>query len=146
MKLLILSCCGKKLDREVMAGRMYQNREHNLIREHELRIQEAGIEIAVLSAEYGLVGWTHLIKPYDRKMTPVRAAHLACRLAAWPNDKDLTEVFVQGGKLYRDCIKSAFDGVPVTELVGANRGNGDHFSALKRWINETTGGDFHAGS
>jgi hypothetical protein len=130
MKLLIISCCGKKLDRPAAAGELYQNREHNLVRAHQEELQAAGYQLAVLSAEYGLIAWDQVVEPYDRKMTERTAQHYSLRLMSQPWDQ-YEEVLVYGGKVYRDCIKRV---TPATEIVGANRGNGDHFSALKGLI------------
>ena len=46
-----------------------------------------------------------------------------------------TPIYIYGGKLYRDVLNRWFK--DTIELIGPNRGIGDHYSALKNFIEET---------
>ena len=44
------------------------------------------------------------------------------------------EIYIYGGKLYRDVLNSYFEN--TIELIGRNRGIGDHFSELLKFVHE----------
>lgn len=138
LDLIVVSCCAKKLAEPAPAGELYQSRVYSLLRDHATELDAAGVGLAVMSAEYGLITWESMIEPYDRKMTAERAAELEwrCRGQAMINFGSPRYVYAFGGKIYRDAIAGAFSGCNVVELVGEGRGCGDHFRALKNQVLE----------
>lgn len=84
-ELLIVSCSSLKWDApgEVPAVMRYNGPAYRLLRSF---FRERGwphpVKLAVLSAEYGLIGGLASIPMYDRRMTPERARELEGRIAA----------------------------------------------------------------
>jgi hypothetical protein len=140
MDTLIISCCAAKLEHSAPAFELYQNRVFKLLRNTE-DLQER-FEIYILSAKYGLIPGYHPIAPYDQRMDRARASELTARPEAplWLRSSP-GDVYVYGGELYREVVRSwmlqmegfklADPSRQLIELIGKNRGNGDHFSALK---------------
>jgi len=136
MALWIISCSEKKVPAEQAAGIKYDSRQHRAILAafYQERFA-AGDELLILSAEFGLVEVYRPLPDYERKMDEARAKELAADPAQQATlDAALAgqdEVFIFGGKVYRDMVKAMLpEDVSVEELVGADRGCGDHFSAL----------------
>ena len=105
---------------------LYQARQFKIARQ----LQDLGWSVFVLSAKHGLIPGSEIIADYDQKMDRARADQLADLLPAiFPAGP----VYVYGGKLYRDLVKSWADQLGLQlphELIGLNRGNGDHYRAL----------------
>lgn len=146
MDTLILSCCGPKLEQPAPALELYQNRAWAFAREH----LADRFNLMVLSAEYGLRRATDVLEPYERKLDDRRAAWLIERhhntrpfsmLSAW-QDTGSGRFYVYGGACYRELVKFWCSTMPKTgweciEVIGQNRGIGDHFSALKQLGDES---------
>ena len=109
---------------------LYQARQFKIARQ----LQDRGWTVFVLSAKHGLISGSDLIADYDQKMNRSRAAELSAQL---PEIFPAGPVYVYGGKLYRDVVKSWADRLgqlQPQELIGLNRGNGDHYRALAALI------------
>ena len=119
---LFISCCGNKLDHAAPAIDLYQARQFKLAQQ----LLQQGWEVTIISAKYGLVDAAQVIDTYEQKMTPKRSDEILCR--AFREDISDTNNYVFGGELYRRIIRKMDPS--VHELVGANRGNADHYSAF----------------
>ena len=126
MNSLIISCSAHKLPGSHRAVDLYQSRQFKIARQ----LQDLGWSVFVLSAKYGFIPGSEIIADYDQKMDRSRADQLADLLPAiFPAGP----VYVYGGKLYRDVVNSWADRLgqlQPRELIGLNRGNGDHYRAL----------------
>ena len=124
---LILSCCPDKLEGTYRAIDIYQGRSYKLVRSETLN----NIRVFILSAKYGLLSSDDMIENYELKMNKKRSLELIEE--GKPFDLE-GEVLVYGGKDYRNVVNAWYDN--VTELIGPNRGIGDHYSALNKFIKE----------
>ena len=129
MKSLIVSCCQDKLQGTHRAIDIYQGKAFKLIRKENLLDT---VDVWILSAEYGLIHSSTAINWYDFKMNEERSKLLIEQ--GLPNPFPTGNIYIYGGKLYRDVLNSYFD--KTIELIGKNRGIGDHFSALLKFVNE----------
>lgn len=140
--LIIMACSEAKLDGRRAALDKYNTRQHRSLH-HELWMEQALCSniAMILSAEHGLIDINRSVADYDRKMDAARAAEFASdeeQLAiireALSDELAQDIVAIYGGKLYRNTVKAllqraGFDG-EIIEIVGENRGCGDHYSAL----------------
>lgn len=133
--LLIMGCSGRKQDGENAATTKYLGRQHDVARSFAYC---DGIEVAYLSAEFGLIDFGHPLPDYDRKMDAMRALSLVNDPAQRDMARRLGDghdtVAVFGGKVYREAVKALFPEHEVVEVVGEDRGCGDHFSALRNLL------------
>ena len=128
-KSLIVSCCQSKLEGAHKAIDIYQGKAFKLIRKENLLDT---VDVWILSAKLGLIHSSELISWYELKMNETRSVELIEQ--GRPNVVPTGEINIYGGKLYRDVLNSYFD--KTIELIGRNRGIGDHFSALLKFVNE----------
>ena len=128
-KSLIVSCCQSKLEGTHKAIDIYQGKAFKLIRKENLLDT---VDVWILSAKLGLIHSSELISWYELKMNETRSVELIEQ--GRPNVLPTGEINIYGGKLYRDVLNSYFD--KTIELIGRNRGIGDHFSALLKFVNE----------
>jgi hypothetical protein len=128
-KSLIVSCCQSKLPGTHKAIDIYQGKAFKLIRKENLLDT---VDVWILSAELGLIHSSELISWYELKMNETRSLELIDQ--GRPSVLPTGEINIYGGKLYRDVLNSYFD--KTIELIGRNRGIGDHFSALLKFVNE----------
>jgi hypothetical protein len=135
MALLIVACSQTKACETKAALELYQARQFSLIMDEFAEWGwAAGHQMVILSAEHGLVPATTSIQYYDRKMSPARTREIGFDPRQKMTAADLMEefgddVYVYGGRLYRETAEMLFG--HIEGIVGENRGNGDHFSALK---------------
>mgnify|MGYP003627021821 CR=1 FL=1 len=138
-KTLILSCCQSKLQGTHKAIDLYQGKAFKLIRKENLLDT---VDVWILSAELGLIHSSEPISWYELKMNETRSIELIDQgipsryrdYEGEPSVLPTGEINIYGGKLYRDVLNSYFD--KTIELIGRNRGIGDHFSALLKFVNE----------
>lgn len=121
----------------------YKGRQHAAIEVEFFEARYAcGDELAWLSAEHGYFAPSEAKdRAYNRKLDGKRAAELAGCAAQHAKLQYLLEghdtVVLYGSALYRDTVKSMLPSdIEVVELVGADRGCGDHFSALQRHLED----------
>jgi len=129
--MLIVACSETKTPGAQRAADKYVSRQHSAVAANWGSVGY----YAILSAEFGLVPAQRKLPDYNTKMTPAIAKthhkQIKALLAAMPDDV----IYVYGGKVYRDAvIAAAPKGAKVVELVGRNRGCGDHFSALQEFL------------
>ena len=124
---LVISCTGSKRPGTHRALDLYRARQFAVAR----KFAGLGWRVLVLSAEHGLIDGGDVIECYERPMTKARAAELTKATPA--NYPSTGPVFVYGGSEYRGIVRAwarrLGASYPV-EVVGRNRGNGDHYSAL----------------
>lgn len=165
MNHLIISCTGNKLDEASRAINLYQARQFKIAKE----LLSRGWLVTILSAKYGFLADNEIVDPYDLKMDrllsdsfirrykyhettpyPFSAAIKlrSTKVGAHWEGGDLEAArrldgntnYVYGGENYRRIVRALDRN--VTELVGKNRGNGDHYSALKALLlNSSNGGN-----
>ncbi len=142
MKTLIVSCSQAKstihMHGSMQAIDLYQGKAFKLIRKENLLDT---VDVWVLSALFGLVHASSNIQWYEFKMNEERSLELIERGVpiAFGHGKlqrplPTDDIYIYGGKLYRDVLNSYFD--KTIELIGKNRGIGDHYSALLKFVNE----------
>ena len=121
----------------------YKGRQHTLIVKAFLAHRYAcGDTLAWLSGGHGYITPDAIpSRCYDARLTAKRAAEIAAnpvqraRLLALLEGHDT--VVLYGSTLYRNTVVSMLsDDIAIVHLVGANRGCGDHFSALQRHLAE----------
>lgn len=140
MALFIIACSAAKHQGPLAAGLKYDSRQHRaLFQEFFLEGAYCSHDAMILSAKLGLIPLTQTVEDYDLLMDDERAA----QLATCPSQRAILEraiveqdeVYVYGGKLYRETVKKVLADVgfngQVIEVVGQDRGCGDHFGALK---------------
>lgn len=141
--LLVLACSGSKRHGDRAALLKYAARQFAAVADAALDpsgLYAAGHDIAILSAEFGLVPAYRPLPDYDTLMTRTIADRLVADEDAFERFVEAVEghdeVAVYGGALYRRVVRSWAErlGVEVIEIVGEGRGCGDHFSALKTEI------------
>lgn len=135
MKMLIIACSEPKAPGMVKAYQKYLSRQHRATEDKFADLWAAGYGLCILSAEFGLVPAQRRVDDYNTKMDKVQACWLRPQIKAIIEALDPTEIVIYGGKAYRDAIKIVTD-IPVRELVGQDRGCGDHFSALQKFLEE----------
>jgi hypothetical protein len=136
-RVLVMACSARKQSRGARALELYKSRQHTFALAAWLR--DPHLFVAILSAKYGYVRASDWIEPYEQLMTPERAAELEHDERAYTAFRlhvvthQAATVMVYGGELYRGIIRAwcVRLGRPCIELVGENRGCGDHYRALK---------------
>jgi cytoplasmic iron level regulating protein YaaA (DUF328/UPF0246 family) len=131
MKSLIVSCCQSKLPGTHKAIDIYQGKAFKLIRKEHLLDT---VDVWIMSAELGLIHSSDTISYYEFKMNEDRSKELIKKGPPDVTNYFRDEIYIYGGKLYRDVLNSYFKN--TIELVGRNRGIGDHFSELLKFVNE----------
>jgi|TARA_Y100000022_G_scaffold163262_1_gene146869 cytoplasmic iron level regulating protein YaaA (DUF328/UPF0246 family) len=129
MKTLIVSCCQAKLPGTHKAIDIYQGKVFKLIRKENLLDT---VDVWIMSAELGLIHSSDIISYYEFKMT--EEASKQWIKTGLPEKHPSGEIYIYGGKLYRDVLNSYFEN--TIELIGRNRGIGDHFSELLKFVHE----------
>lgn len=137
--LLVLACSGSKNPGQLAAAMKYRARQFDATLDAYLDpagMYAAGHDLVILSAEFGVVPAYRALPDYDTKMTRAIADRFLADEAAFAAFAEAAEghdeVAVYGGKLYREVVVAWADrlGLDVTEVVGQDRGCGDHYSAL----------------
>ena len=128
-KTLIVSCCQAKLPGTHKAIDIYQGKVFKLIRKENLLDT---VDVWIMSAELGLIHSSDIISYYEFKMNENRSKEFI--KMGKPESYPTVEIYIYGGKLYRDVLNSYFDN--TIELIGRNRGIGDHFSELLKFVHE----------
>jgi hypothetical protein len=105
----------------------------------------ARLDVAILSAEFGLIPAIQPIPDYDRRMTPERAEALRGQVCAALQQIGLVrgyaEVFISAGAVYRLALADAlplFGATPVL-TAPAGAGIGRQLAALKQWLSTASG-------
>lgn len=133
-KMFIIACSEPKAPGMVKAYQKYRSRQHREVAGAFDKLWNAGYGLFILSAEFGLVPAQRAVPDYDTKMDKAQATWHRAQIRAIIDALDPEEVVVYGGKVYREPVVAMAGGRKVVELVGADRGCGDHFSALQQFI------------
>ena len=139
MNILIMTACGAKKDpRPMPAYKLYKSTRIKAVFN-----RRSGCDMAILSAEYGLVRAQKVIEPYKRVMDEQRAKELVPSVAQNLKEYNCT-IFFKGGarKAYTSCIKAACEnaGRTLVTLGYANMGGINdlpkviEFVRQNRWV------------
>jgi hypothetical protein len=94
-----------------------------------------GLQIKILSAKYGLIDATKIIKPYDQRLDKKRATgikrHVVSELAKVPAPKT---VFVNLGAEYLPAVDGLQQLFPESEITYAEGAIGLKMKAMKNWL------------
>lgn len=147
--LLLIACAEGKLEGTHPAGELYQGGLFDMLR--KWMPTKNPPDVYIISAKHGLVHATDLIENYEQRMTEDRARELMLK----PVDsrefrtKDFSQVYVAGGKLYRDVgqvyaerLKNMGVLAPDAKVLGAVDGDGvgkirGHLGDYLRHLDET---------
>ena len=135
IKVALVTACGvKKENTPQPAGRLYKS---SRIRHLYKKSKELGLPFYILSAKYGLINADTIIEPYDRIMTPERAAELLPQVKETIKSFDLV-IFYKGGarKEYRELIESACEETG-TRLISFGYGNMGYIGKLDKILEGT---------
>ncbi|MFW6118918.1 MAG: tRNA-guanine transglycosylase DpdA [Planctomycetota bacterium] len=137
--LLIVACSKTKKEKRVPAPALilYDGVNFRVLRKF-LREQgwPAGLDIRVLSAEYGLIEATKLIEPYDQRMTADAARGMRANvLDQLSQRREPGSVFINLGKDYRPAVKGIEDVFRGSEVGYAPGPIGMKMHAMKEWLN-----------
>lgn len=156
--LLIMACSATKLSTPTYAHRLYDGPAYRVLRNSGWPgPQGPSVRVRILSAAHGIMSPWRELAPYDRLMDEARAQELADAdtdellrtlflpvLASKRRDAfqhfPASEVFVWGGRLYRQVVQAweergLFSGVPGGVSYSAG-GIGVQLGQLKRWLHE----------
>jgi len=94
-----------------------------------------GLQIKILSAKYGLIDATTLIKPYDQRINKDIAARInGPTLAALRKIPTPTNVFVNLGQDYLPALNGLKKVFPRSKITFARGPIGAKMKAMKRWL------------
>lgn len=137
-ELLIQSCSKskKEVSEPVPALDLYSGYYYKIIKKARREgSYDKGIDLRILSAEYGLLSPEQEIERYDKKMTASRADELRaevvpelCRII---DENDYDKVIINMGQLYRRAIRGVESGADA-EIVRLEGGLGERGHALKK--------------
>lgn len=141
-RLLLLGCSQAKSrePRVVPACERYVGPPFLVLNKYRREcLQEQGLRVLILSAEYGLISEDTEIPDYDRKMTPSRAAELRSSVSAAFDrvmDSEWDDVGLCLSQLYLDALnlREAWN---ITRIHG---GQGKRLTHLKAWLHRGLGG------
>lgn len=104
----------------------------------------ARLDVAILSAEFGLIPAIQPIPTYDRRITTERAEALRGQVCAALQQlcavRGYTEVFISAGAVYRLALADALPHFGTTPVLTAptGAGIGRQLAALKQWLATTS--------
>ena len=140
-KLLILSCSNTKNKsvNSLPAIECYDGINYRVIRKSFREKNIENLDIAIISAKYGLLNPADTIEYYDMKMTKQRALDLRQELLYKLKNllvtKDYSEIFVNLGKNYLLAIDGFEEHLSNDQiLIYAKGGIGQKASQMKKWI------------
>jgi len=138
VQILVVTACGaKKNSQPMMAHQLYKSSRITAVYN-----RRSGCDMAILSAEYGLIGAEEVIAPYERVMDEKRAQELVPSVAERIELYDFV-VFFKGGarKAYLLCLKNSCRRVRKT-LVTLGYANMGGINDLPEAINLVKTGKF----
>jgi len=140
-KLLIIPCSKRKIeaDKPIQAIQLYDGPLYHIIRKYVHDFSNAdGMDIAILSAKYGLINPMKRISPYDQRMDKRTAIELqkSCdrNLQKMHAKKGYKQITVNLGNDYLLAMEDALgslEGVDI-EFIGGRMG--ERISKVKEWI------------
>ena len=140
-KLLILGCSRRKLnDKEMLpAINRYDGPHFRILRRFRLAHGSIMPQTLVLSAFYGLIDIDQKIANYDsvltKKPTEEWIAMVRSQLALKLRLFRPFEIFIFGGKIYREVLEECLDDLGEKAIrIVPKGGIGQKLSALKHWL------------
>lgn len=138
--LLILACSQRKsVDREPASSpaiHLYDGVNYRVLRKFLEGGWPPGLQIKILSAKYGLIDATSMIKPYDLRLNPISAAKIrrkTLRQLAEINPPPAS-VFVNLGEDYLPAIQGLNTVFPRSKIAFAPGPIGMKMQAMKIWL------------
>ena len=97
------------------------------------------LEVAIISAQYGLIWPETELPPYDRRMTRTRAQELQREIVPtmrdWAASHAQGEIFMMLGKNYQPAVQPIHSWLPIhAKLIVSVGGSGKQQSQLARWL------------
>ncbi len=139
-RLLIISCAKDKVDKDrtMPAYKRYDGPLYRMLRRyiHDFGNND-GLDIMILSAKYGLISPSKMIKDYEQRMTPERAKELAPSCSQVLDELNMKKkyetVIVNLGTEYLPAVQDALrvQTVPVIYIRGRS---GERLHEVKKWI------------
>mgnify|MGYP003643679938 CR=1 FL=1 len=151
-RLLVVSCSGAKnpVTCAVEASKLYKGQLWQALNKHfggaenvPKGMEDAGVDLHILSAEHGLIPANELIENYDREMTGSRKKELLSDKEITQNISDVMgrydtkDVFVAAHKNYRQLIEEATGREFPTFKPGS--GIGSQKGELGEWLRQNIG-------
>jgi len=137
--LVVTACGGKKNSESMVAHRLYKSSRITAVYN-----RRSDCDMAILSAEYGLVGAEEVIAPYERVMDEGRAQELVPSVSKKLQSYDCV-IFFKGGarKAYLRCLKDSCQRVGKL-LVALGYANMGGINDLPKAIDYVKKGKFDA--
>jgi hypothetical protein len=138
--LLIISCSARKKNLgRTTAWQCYDGMTFRILKKID---RDGGLpgnlDIAIVSAKYGLLSPQSPIEYYDQKMTRTDATRMRPQvlegLSRLMLQNRYAEVFVNMGKQYLPAIEGLDQRLPGVHVVYATGGIGQKGAAMKRWV------------
>lgn len=139
-RVLVLACSERKNadPKPIPAIDRYDGPAFQVLRRYLRTSGDRDLSVWIISAKFGLIAPERRIRPYDRRMTPRRAADLAPavaeKLAGAIDSRGPSEVFICVGATYRLALQEWQPGQTSVRYSAA--GQGRKLRSLKRWLNE----------
>lgn len=140
-RLLLLTCCKQKRQDagELLAIDRYDGPAFKVVRRYLRTSHDPYLEMAVLSAAYGLIRADQPIPNYDRKMTAERARELREQIADAMSRLSVgsryQSTFVCASKTYRSALAtSSIASLAMEQPRFATGSQGMQLAQLKAWL------------
>ena len=141
-KLLLLACSERKFNvlHGVPAWNLYDGVAFRLVKALERKEgQCADLDIRILSAEYGILSPSSIVRTYNRKMTVKRAKEIGPDmredLKATNENNKYGEIFIFAGSHYLISLEPIADWCPSRIEIRIAEGRiGEKLKALKDWL------------
>lgn len=136
-RLLLISCSARKTDTpgKIPACERYDGQTFRVVRKALRERNLAGLDIKIISAKHGLIGWQTPIENYDLPMSRMLAeTHKRTtreRLYKLMEETDYAAIHINMGVAYHDTIAGVHWQQPVDYAMG---GIGQKNSQTKRWL------------
>ncbi|MEM8515189.1 hypothetical protein RCH14_004549 [Massilia sp. MP_M2] len=135
--LVMMACSATKASARAPAFDLYQGVMYKTFRACVKPL--ARPEVVILSAMHGFVQADAILAPYEQRMTKARAEEMLANLphfmkaVCWPDS--ITQVFLAGGKDYRDVMRPAIAMLyPRAQLIECFGGIGYQRSQLGNFL------------
>lgn len=146
-RLLVMACSAtKRADKGTMCAlARYDGPSFRVLRNFlgERAPSEAGLDVWILSAEFGLIHWDEQIPNYDTRMNGFLANKLQGAIRRDLKNvlevRQPSEAFLMLGKDYLEAV-GPFEGLGLPATTIPEGGIGYKLGALKRWLEQRTEG------
>ena len=141
--LLIIACSSRKVKTpgRIPVFERYDGNSYRIlrkaIRENYFRND---LDILIISAKFGLLGWTEEIEDYDQLMSKQQARKLRPSiqedLASFLDGKTYDKLFINMGAIYLETLEGFDWRQHFNEKIEAKGRIGEKSSQLKSWITQ----------